>query len=115
MNIVCKDYGIEIHELLLKTRKRRIVEPKQVSHFFCKEMTQMTYDSIGFMVGRVNHATVIHSFKTVLGLIETDRPYRERIKRIETRLMIEALKDYQPKPTMSTYPERKAMILNLTN
>ncbi len=112
IEIVCKDYELSPETIQVNIRRTEIREPRQICHFFAKELTNLTMQRIGDLIGHKDHATVIHSCKTVLNLMETDREYRERIKRIENRLMIEALRDIKPKLSMSTYAERKELILN---
>ena len=113
IEIVCKDYELSPENIQLTTHKWYIVQPRQVCHFFARQMTTLTAQRIVELIGNRDHATVIHSCATVLNLMETNRKYRVRIDGIETQLMIEALKDITPKLSMSTYTERKAMYLNL--
>lgn len=112
--IVCKDYQLPIESIDLPDRKQIHVEPCQIAHYFALQLTKLSCREIGKQIGGKDHATVHHSRKVVLGLMEIYDHYRERISRIEMQLMVEALKEYQPKLTMNSYPERKAMILNLT-
>ena len=113
IEIVCKEFQLIPETIQVNIRRREIVQPRQICHFFARQFTNLTEQSIGELIGNKDRCTVIHSVKTVLGLMETDRGYKDMVKRIETKLMIEALKDITPKLSMSTYTERKAMYLNL--
>ena len=109
IEIVCKDFEISPETLQVKIRRREIMQPRQICHFFVKQFTNLTVQRIGDLIGKKDHATVLHSCKTVLNLMETDKKYYARVQGIERQLMIEALKDIQPKLSMSTYTERKSI------
>ena len=111
--VVCKNYDIPIESLNLPDRKLKHVEPCQVAHFFAYILTDLSEEKIGKSIGNKDHATVINSIKSVLNAFQTNRVYRTVIRYIGNDIMIESLKDITPKLSMSTYPERKAMYLNL--
>ena len=69
-----------------KTRKREIVQARQVSMFFSKNMTKSSLASIGAQIGGKDHATVLHACKTVNNLIETDNRFRLQVDEIEKKL-----------------------------
>lgn len=50
------------------TREQRFVYPRQLAMYFAKKYTRETESAIGFEFGRKDHATVIHSVKTIENL-----------------------------------------------
>ena len=113
ISIVCNEFNIEPWLIQLKSRKKEIKEPRQICHFFVKEYRpDLTLDCIGNQIGHKDHATVIHSCNVVNNLMDTEREYRGKINRIESKLMIEAMRGVLPKYTMNSYQERKQLILN---
>lgn len=70
--------GIPVEKLMQKTRKREIVEARQIAMYLAKRNTKETLSEIGFNIGRKDHTTVIHACKTVENLIETDHGFREK-------------------------------------
>ncbi|MDR2887868.1 MAG: chromosomal replication initiator protein DnaA [Bacteroidales bacterium] len=85
---VCDYYKISVDLMQGNTRKREIVQARQVSMFFSKSLTKASLASIGSHIGGKDHATVLHACKTVNNLIDTDKHFRNQITEIEKRLKI---------------------------
>lgn len=84
--VVCDYYKISIDQIQGKTRKREIVQARQVSMFFSKNLTKASLASIGARIGGKDHATVLHACKAVNNLIDTDKLFRNQITDIEKKL-----------------------------
>ncbi len=84
--VVCNYYNIGLELLQSKTRKREIVQARQVAMFFSKTMTKSSLATIGSQIGGKDHATVLHACKTVNNLIETDKRFRLQVDEIEKKL-----------------------------
>jgi len=84
--IVCGYYNIGLEQLQSKTRKREIVQARQVAMFFSKSLTKSSLATIGSQIGGKDHATVLHACKTVNNLIETDKRFRLQVDEIEKKL-----------------------------
>ena len=84
--VVCNYYNIGIDQLQSKTRKREIVQARQVAMFFSKTLTKSSLATIGSQIGGKDHATVLHACKTVNNLIETDKRFRIQVDEIEKKL-----------------------------
>jgi chromosomal replication initiator protein len=84
--VVCNYYNIGLEQLQSKTRKREIVQARQVAMFFSKTMTKSSLATIGSQIGGKDHATVLHACKTVNNLIETDKRFRLQVDEIEKKL-----------------------------
>jgi len=69
-----------------KTRKREIVQARQVAMYFSKNLTKSSLATIGAQIGGKDHATVLHACKTVNNLIDTDKRFRTQITEIEKKL-----------------------------
>lgn len=78
--IVCRYYKINSFNLNNRTRKRGIVQARQICHFFSKKMTKKSLSDIGNRFGCVDHSTVMHSIKTINNLIECDRFIKQDIE-----------------------------------
>lgn len=83
---VCDYFKIPIDLMQSKTRKREIVQARQVSMYFSKSMTKSSLASIGSQIGGKDHATVLHACKTVNNLIDTDKHFRHQLSEIEKKL-----------------------------
>ncbi len=86
--VVCNYFNIPIEQIQSKTRKREIVQARQVAMFFSKNLTKASLATIGSQIGGKDHATVLHACKTVNNLIETDKRFRIQIDEIEKKLKI---------------------------
>jgi chromosomal replication initiator protein len=86
--VVCNYFNIPIEQIQSKTRKREIVQARQVAMFFSKNLTKASLATIGTQIGGKDHATVLHACKTVNNLIETDKRFRIQIDEIEKKLKI---------------------------
>ena len=84
--VVCNFYNIALDQLQSKTRKREIVQARQVAMFFSKSLTKSSLATIGSQIGGKDHATVLHACKTVNNLIETDKRFRQQVDEIEKKL-----------------------------
>lgn len=69
-----------------RSRKREQVTYRQVSMFLINKYTHMGLAQIGSYFYDRDHATVLHAFKTVKNLMETDRRYRENVENIINRI-----------------------------
>jgi chromosomal replication initiator protein len=86
--VVCNYFNIPLEQIQSKTRKREIVQARQVAMFFSKNLTKASLATIGSQIGGKDHATVLHACKTVNNLIETDKRFRIQIDEIEKKLKI---------------------------
>ncbi len=84
--VVCNYYNIGLEQLQSKTRKREIVQARQVAMFFSKSMTKSSLATIGSQIGGKDHATVLHACKTVNNLVETDKRFRIQVDEIGKKL-----------------------------
>lgn len=86
--IVCDYFNMPTDSLQSKTRKREIVQARQIAMFFSKTLTKSSLASIGSQIGNKDHATVLHACKTVNNLIDTDKHFRVDVEEIEKRLKV---------------------------
>ena len=83
--IIADYFNLDIESLHSKTRKRNVVQARQLAMFFSKKYTKSSLSTIGSQIGQRDHATVLHACKTVENLIETDREFKKYVSDLETR------------------------------
>ena len=83
---VCSYFGLQPGEILSKTRKREIVQARQIAMYLSRNLTKTSLASIGAHIGGKDHATVLHAYNTVCDLMDTDRHFRQYVVEIEKRL-----------------------------
>lgn len=86
--VVCDYFDIPIELMKSKTRKREIVQARQLAMYFSKQMTKNSLANIGLHCGKKDHATVLHACKTVNNLIDTDKQFRGYVSDIEKKLTL---------------------------
>jgi chromosomal replication initiator protein len=86
--IVCDYFNITIDQMHSTTRKREIVQARQLAMYFAKNMTKASLASIGTEIGGKDHATVLHAVRTVNNLIETDKHFRVYVEEIEKKIKL---------------------------
>ncbi len=84
--IVSSHMEVDIELMKSKTRRRDIVQARQIAMFFAKEMTRNSLKAIGSHFGGRDHSTVIHALQTVGDLIETDRIFKQNVSEIRNRI-----------------------------
>ncbi|MFW5804173.1 MAG: chromosomal replication initiator protein DnaA, partial [bacterium] len=84
--VVCNYFNIGVDMLQSKTRKREIVQARQVAMFFSKNLTKSSLATIGSQIGNKDHATVLHACKTVNNLLDTDKSFKRQMEEIEKKL-----------------------------
>lgn len=89
--LVCDFYGISVDMVKSKTRKREIVQARQISMFFAKDLTKASLKNIGMHFGGRDHSTVIHACQTVNDLIETDKKFRGDVEELSKRIKINTI------------------------
>ena len=71
--IIADYFNLDIESLHSKTRKRNVVQARQLAMFFSKKYTKNSL------------STVLHACKTVENLIETDRAFKKYVSDLETK------------------------------
>ena len=83
---VSEFFDIKKELIQSSSRKREIVQARQVTMFFIKKHTELSLSQIGVQVGNRNHATVLHACNTVKNFYEVDKAFRSDIEEIEKLL-----------------------------
>ena len=87
--VVSDYFQLDLETLQSKTRKRHIVQARQLAMFFAKKYTKSSLQNIGNQIGDRDHATVLHACKTVSNLSETDKQFKIYLSDLEKKLTIQ--------------------------
>ncbi|MBP9986588.1 MAG: chromosomal replication initiator protein DnaA [Bacteroidales bacterium] len=77
--VVSDYFKISPEQISSKSRKREVVQARQIAMYLSRTMTSTSLSYIGSQIGGRDHATVLHSFNTVNDLIDTDRTFKRYI------------------------------------
>lgn len=84
--LICDYFKLSLDTLQSKTRKRDIVQARQLAMYFAKKYTNASLSSIGDQIGKRDHATVLHACKTVDNLFETDKLFKSYVDDLNKKL-----------------------------
>ena len=85
---VCDYFDISFEDLVSKSRKRQIVQARQISMYLCRSLiSNCSLSAIGAETGGKDHATVLHSCNVVSDLMLTDRVFKKNVSDLEARLL----------------------------
>lgn len=86
--VVSEYFGLTVDAMISKTRKRNIVQARQLTMYFAKNHTKASLTTIGLQCGNKDHATVLHACKTVLNLIDTDKEFKAYVDELEKKIRL---------------------------
>jgi len=86
--VVCDYFNLPLEQINSKTRKREIVQARQLAMYFSKKHTKSSLATIGLHCGNKDHATVLHACRTVNNLIETDKQFRTYVEELDKKIKI---------------------------
>tara|TARA_B100001059_G_scaffold231980_1_gene268902 strand:+ start:25354 stop:26781 length:1428 start_codon:yes stop_codon:yes gene_type:complete len=86
--VVSEYFQMDVATLQSKTRKRHIVQARQLAMYFAKKFTKASLASIGTQIGKRDHATVLHACKTVDNLSFTDKQFRKYVEDLNQKLSL---------------------------
>lgn len=84
---VCEYFNLTREDLLSKSRKRQIVQARQIAMYLSRNLiSNCSLATIGAEIGGKDHATVLHSCVTVSDLMSTDKVFKKYVSDIESSL-----------------------------
>ena len=87
-DIVGKYFDIPLDELISKSRKKDIVQARQLAMYFCNKYTEDSLKVIGKYFGKRDHSTVIHACKSVEKKTDNDECYKQMLEDIEQKIKL---------------------------
>ena len=86
--VVCDYFNITRDDILSKSRKRQIVQARQIAMYLSRQyISNCSLATIGAEIGGKDHATVLHACTTVADLMSTDRSFKKYVSDIERMLI----------------------------
>ena len=92
IQICAIEWGVEPSQLILATRKRSLVEPRQISMYLIRKHTLLSLQEIGmlYLTSKLHqkdcygkdHTTIIHAIKSVENLLEYDKRFSDKFHKI---------------------------------
>ena len=76
----------QVEDIMKKLRFRPYVVCRQIICYLLRKHTHWSNKAIGIEMGGYDHSTVIHSCRTVEGLMDVDIEFNEMVKKVEERV-----------------------------
>jgi chromosomal replication initiator protein len=89
--LVCNYFQMPYDRLMMKTRRREVVQARQITMYLAKKFTKNSLKHIGQHFGGFDHTTVIHSCQTVEDLMDSDNSYKVQMQEILHKLQLESI------------------------
>ncbi len=89
--MVCEHFHVPIEKVKEKTRKRAIVQARQLSMFLAKSYTKNSLKLIGKHFGGRDHSTVIHSCQAIQNLLDTDEEFRDSVDELKKKIQMSSI------------------------
>lgn len=83
--VVCDYFNLPVDSIQSHTRKREIVQARQLTMYFARELTKSSLTIIGLHCGNKDHATVLHACKTVANLADTDKQFQSWVADLDKK------------------------------
>lgn len=83
--VVCDTLNLPVESIQQTSRKREIVQARQLAMYFAKHITKSSLSVIGMQCGNKDHATVLHACKQIENLRQTDRHTRAIVEELERK------------------------------
>ena len=85
-DVVCEYFSLSVDAISTKSRKREVVQARQIAMYLSKQLTKSSLSTIGNAIGQRDHATVLHACKIVNDLLDCDKNFRSNVREIEEKL-----------------------------
>jgi chromosomal replication initiator protein len=83
--VVAEFFKVSPELLKAKTRKKEVVEARQIAMYFAKKYTLLSLKSIGHHFGGRDHSTVIHAITTIEDLYGLEKRTRQNVNELQTK------------------------------
>lgn len=90
LDTVCRHFNVPSSAVGSKSRKRDLVEARQVSMYLAQKYTKMPASRIGKLVGNRDHSTVIHSCSAIEQRLKVDKMFASEMASIENSFRLKA-------------------------
>ncbi len=81
-------YGVEIDDVIGKSREKRLSQPRQIIMFLLRNELKLSYPAIGAELGGRDHTTAMHAHTKIGTEIENDPKLKQDVEAIKQRLYV---------------------------
>jgi chromosomal replication initiator protein len=85
--LVARHFAIGLDELVSPSRKREIVQARQVAMYLLRNELDLSYANAGALFGGRDHATVMHSVVKIEGLLQSDDAVQSAVESLRAQIV----------------------------
>lgn len=86
ISIVSEHFGVSAEDIISKKRNSEFVMPRQIVMYLCRLLTDTPYTSIGKLLGKKDHTTIIHGVKKIEEDMTNNEELRNKIEIIKKKI-----------------------------
>ncbi|HNS03579.1 MAG TPA: chromosomal replication initiator protein DnaA [Anaerolineae bacterium] len=87
LTLVGRYFEINLDDLISPSRKREIVQARQVAMYLLRSELDLSFANIGALFGGRDHATVMHSVEKIEGLVQSDDGVQSAVDSLRARIV----------------------------
>jgi chromosomal replication initiator protein len=87
IQVVAEHFNISQSDLASKKKSQDIVVPRQIAMYLCRVLTEESLSSIGALLGKRDHTTVIHGHDKIAAELQTNEQLRNTIDVLKKKLI----------------------------
>ena len=86
IKVVSDFYGLQLYDLIKRSRKKEVVRPRQIAMYLLREETKFSFPEIGSKVGGRDHSTVMHAYEKIKKEEQEDEITKQELILIKERI-----------------------------
>ncbi len=87
IDVVAEHFGVNPEDITSQRRNSEFVQPRQVVMYLCRELTPNSLSSIGKILGKKDHTTIIHGINKISAEIVNNEELRNKIETIKKKII----------------------------
>jgi len=85
--LVALHTGFTIDDVTGKAKHLDVVEARKLACYFSRELLKLTYDQISLGMGMSDHATSLHSCKSIKDRMKTSEAFRKHVQDLSGKIV----------------------------
>jgi len=86
ISAVCRYYGLKTVDIFSPDKKRSVSLPRQIIMYFLRKELGLSYTTIGDLLHKKDHTTIIHGVEKVQKQIEVNQSFKDEILQIKAQI-----------------------------
>lgn len=86
MNVVAEHFGVSVADITSSKRNSEFVLPRQIFMYLCREMIDIPFKSIGNLLGKKDHSTIMHGVDKIKKEIQNNEDIKNKVDIIRKKI-----------------------------